>query len=146
MIYLDTSAFIKLYFRESGTETVHELVTGQDDPLPVWDLLEAELTNAFRLKVFWQELLPAEADKLATLFRERKQKGQYFVPELDRVNLMESFHQLTHHTADLGCRTVDIFHVACAQQLTATTFASFDQRQRNLADRAGLNVFPKTLP
>lgn len=142
MIYLDTSAFIKLYFREDGSEQVNQLITSQDDPLPVWELQEAELTNAFRLKVFWQELSLADAGKLLDLFNDRKQKGQYYVPELDRVAVMESFRKLSAHTPELGCRTLDILHVACALQLQPTRFASFDQRQRALAQRAGLEVFP----
>lgn len=143
MIYLDTSAFIKLYFREDGSEQVNELVTGQDDPLPVWDLLEAELTNAFRLKVFWKELSQPDADTLAEQFQGRKQKGHYFVPELDRIALMKTFSKLTSHTPELGCRTLDIMHVACALQLQPHTFASHDQRQRALAERVGMKVFPE---
>ena len=52
MIYLDTSAFIKLYLKEDGSEAVHEAVVAQQEPLPVWSVLELELYNAFRFKVF----------------------------------------------------------------------------------------------
>ena len=121
---------------------VNQLVTGQDDPLPVWELQEAELTNAFRLKVFWEELSQADSDKLLNLFRERKQKGQYFVPELDRIAMMDAFRKLSAHTPELGCRTLDILHVACALQLPPPRFASYDQRQRALAKRTGMDVFP----
>jgi len=34
MIYLDTSAFMKLYLGENGSEEVHRLVVPQPDPLP----------------------------------------------------------------------------------------------------------------
>jgi hypothetical protein len=142
VIYLDTSAFIKLYLREDGSEAINQLVTAQDDPLPVWDMLEAELLNAFRLKVFWKELSQDEADTLTELFKSRKQKGHYHVPELDRIAMMETFKKLTTHTAELGCRTLDILHVACALQLHPTPFATYDQRQRALAKRVGLEVFP----
>lgn len=145
MIYLDTSAFIKLYIREDGSEQVNELVTGQDDPLPVWDLLEAELTNALRLKVFWKELRSEDSDRLIDLFHQRKQKGHYHVPELDRIAMMETFARLAKETPKLGCRTFDILHVACALQFSPTQFASFDQRQRSLAKHAGLAVFPAAL-
>jgi predicted nucleic acid-binding protein len=142
VIYLDTSAFIKLYLREDGSEAINQLVTAQDDPLPVWDMLEAELLNAFRLKVFWKELSQDEADTLTELFKSRKQKGHYHVPELNRIAMMETFNKLTTHTAELGCRTLDILHVACALQLHPTPFATYDQRQRALAKRVGLEVFP----
>lgn len=145
MIYLDTSAFIKLYIREAGSEQVNELVTQQDDPLPVWDLLEAELTNALRLKVFWKELAIEDSDRLIDLFHQRKQKGLYHVPELDRIALMDVFAKLPEQTSELGCRTFDILHVACALQLNSTQFISYDQRQRALAKRTGLAVYPESL-
>lgn len=145
MIYLDTSAFIKLYIREAGSEQVNELVTQQDDPLPVWDLLEAELTNALRLKVFWKELSIEDSDRLIDLFHQRKRKGLYHVPELDRITLMDVFTKLTEQTPELGCRTFDILHVACAMQLRPLIFASYDQRQRTLAKRAGLALFPESI-
>jgi hypothetical protein len=40
----------------------------------------------------------------------------------------------------LGCRTLDVLHVACACELAADHFLSFDQRQKTLARKAGLNV------
>ena len=38
VIYLDTSALLKLYIHEDHSEAVQEWVVSQDDPLPVWDL------------------------------------------------------------------------------------------------------------
>lgn len=83
VIYLDTSAFIKLYIKEEGSEEVHSLVTSQDDPLPLWDILEAELTNALRLKIFWGDLDADQCDYLLAKFRARKLKGQYYRPHLN---------------------------------------------------------------
>ena len=75
-------------------------MTAKDNPLPVWDLLEAELINAVRLRVFWNELKQSKADALAELFHGRKQKSLYFVPELDRIALMETFNKLARHTPE----------------------------------------------
>ena len=52
MIYLDTSAFIKLYLHEQGSSEVHRLVIAQQDPLPVWSLVELEFFSALKFKVF----------------------------------------------------------------------------------------------
>lgn len=143
VIYLDTSAFLKLYVRENGSEYVQDLVTSQYDPLPVWDTLRAEITNAVRLKVYWGDLEPEEADRLLALFDERLTRGQYFVPEVDRDRLMTAFIDLARHTPQFGCRTLDILHVACALQLEPECFISFDARQRKLASHVGLLVRPE---
>jgi predicted nucleic acid-binding protein len=142
VIYLDTSALIKLYFLEQGSEFVHRCVMEQDEPLPVWQMQEAELINACRLKVFWGEITEEQAGRQIDLFTQRIRRGQYFVPEIDHGELMCAFRKLSGKTPRLGCRTMDILHVACALQLSPSLFVSFDSRQRALADHVGLSVAP----
>lgn len=140
MLYLDTSAFLKLYVREEGSELVQETVASQFEPLPVWDILEMEFHNALQLKVFRDELTESEATHQQSLFRQRKTKGFYFVPEISRAELMAEFRRLAARTPRLGCRSMDILHVACACLLKPDRFLSFDTRQKELATAAGLSV------
>lgn len=140
MIYLDTSALVKLYLLEADSAVMQELISSQHDPLPVWELQEMELTNALRLKVFWGEISPMDSDRQLELFEQRKEKGHYYFPELDRSALVTTFQCLSAHTTELGCRTLDIMHVACAVLLAPDLFVSFDARQKQLAARAGLTV------
>lgn len=140
MIYLDTSALVKLYLLEEGSAVVQELVSSQHDPLPVWELQEMELSSALRLKVFWGEISQGDADRQLELFDQRKQKGHYYFPDLDRAAFLTTFLRLSAHTPELGCRTLDIMHVACAVLLAPDWFVSFDGRQRELAAKAGLAV------
>ncbi len=140
MLYLDTSAFLKLYVREEGSETVQRRVEGQDDPLPVWEVQEMELVNALRLKVHWKEISPEKAEEQIELFNKRKARGQYYTPEIQRAALMSAYRELSTVTPELGCCTMDILHVACARQLGPEHFLTFDRRQEALAIRAGLSV------
>ncbi|MCX6865211.1 MAG: type II toxin-antitoxin system VapC family toxin [Verrucomicrobia bacterium] len=140
MLYLDTSALLKLYIREQGSEAVQARVASQDFPLPIWEIQEAELINALRLKVFWKEIAPEQAVTQIELFQKRRRQGFYLFPEIERNDLMNTFRQLSAETPRLGCRTMDIFHVACALEISATEFLTFDQRQRALASHAGLKV------
>ena len=140
MLYLDTSALLKLYIREQGSEAVQARVASQDLPLPIWEFQEAELTNALRLKVFWNEITPAQAETQIALFQQRRRQGLYYFPEIVRNNLMSTFRQLSAETPRLGCRTMDIFHVACAVEIAASEFLTIDRRQGSLAQHAGLKV------
>ena len=140
MIYLDTSALVKLYVLETGSEFVQSCLSGQDDPLPVWELQEAELANAFHLKVFRNEWTEEEAALQIGHFQARLRRGIYFFPEIDRVELMRAFHRLSRETPHTGCRTMDIFHVACALQIPSPRFLTFDGRQSALARLAGLDL------
>jgi len=75
VLYLDTSAFLKLYIREAGSEQVQSMVVSQFEPLPVWEILEMELCNALNLKVFRGELEMSESAVQYSLFRQRQAKG-----------------------------------------------------------------------
>ncbi len=46
------------------------------------------------------------------------------------------------HSAMLGCRTLDIIHVAAALVIGAREFVTFDGRQGAMAKQAGLAVKP----
>ena len=140
MLYLDTSALLKLYLRESGSEAVQARVAAQDLPLPVWEIQEAELVNALRLKAFWKEITPEQAEAQIGHFEDRQRRGLYVFPEIHRSDLKRTFRRLSAETPRLGCRTMDVLHVACAVEIAATGFISFDERQRELALFAGLNV------
>lgn len=140
MIYFDTSALIKLYLREEHSERVNALLVGQDDALPVWSLHLLELRNTFCLKLFRNELTQGEVDGLVKLFHDRLQAGFYAAPALDCMDLTATALQLTSHTRRLGCRSLDILHVAAALRLSVPRFITFDDRQRQLAEAAGLNV------
>ncbi len=138
MLYLDTSAFLKLYIREEGSAAVQSLVESQSEPLPVWDVLEMEFTNAIWMKVFWKDIAAADAHSQLDLFADRRKRGQYFTPEFSRSKLLERFRSLAAHTAETGCRTMDVVHVAAALEFEAEMLVSFDERQRRLAEIAGL--------
>jgi predicted nucleic acid-binding protein len=138
VIYLDTSAFIKLYIREEHSEAVNRVVIGQDEPLPVWFLHLVEMRNALNLKLFRGELAQADVDGLAKLFQDRLHSGIYAAPRLDIGDLTSTAIQLSGHTRLLGCRSLDILHVAAAKSIGAQRFVTFDERQRRLAETAGL--------
>ena len=142
MIYLDTSAFLKLYVREQRSEFVQHCLESQDNPVPMPDILRCEFVNALRLKVFWNELDDPTVDHLLTLFDDRLLRGQYAVVEIDSSRRIDDFRDLSAHCRSLGCRTLDVLHVATALQLKPDRFITFDQRQRLLAVAAGLTVEP----
>ena len=140
MIYLDTSAFIKLYLREDGSARVHDLVVAQQDPLPVWHVTELEFLNALRFKVFLAEMRSREVERVISLYYDRKRSGQYFAPLLDPVALHELSLQLSARTPTTGCRALDILHVAAARLCDAALFVTADKRQAALAKLEGRTV------
>jgi len=131
---------IKLYIIEDGSVSVDKIISEHATPLPIWDLHIIEFHNALKLKVFREELQEKEALHLSILFKERKKAGIYYTPELDRADHTELCLNYTNFSAELGCRSLDIMHVAAATLFKADQFITFDIRQAELADRAGLNA------
>jgi predicted nucleic acid-binding protein len=140
VIYLDTSAFLKLYIREAGSTLVQETIESQDEPLPVAEMLQWEFFNALRLKVFRGEMDDATVDHLLALFDDRLRRGQYAVATLDRPRLTADVRKISRHTATIGSPSLDVVHVAAALQLEVDRFVTFDDRQRTLASTVGLPV------
>jgi predicted nucleic acid-binding protein len=140
LIYLDTSAFIKLYLHEEGSAEVHRLVTAQFEPLPVWHIMELEFHNALRFKAFLGEMDSQQIDRLLANYLESKRNGLYYSPHLDPITLHEMALQMTLRTPLIGCRSLDILHVAAARLIEAARFITADRRQASLAEKEGLPV------
>jgi predicted nucleic acid-binding protein len=57
--------------------------------------------------------------------------------------IWETSIDLAHkHGPTLGVRTLDSLHVACALELKAERFWTFDDRQARLAEAVGLDTNP----
>ena len=140
ILYLDTSAFIKLYIRESGSVKVNEMIAANSEPLVIWDLHRIEFYNALKLKVFRDELTSEDADLLIRYFQTRNKEGIYYTPKLDRKDHVELCLELTAFSTEIGCRSLDIMHVAAARLFETDRFVTFDERQAVLAKKAGLSV------
>lgn len=140
MLYLDTSALLKLYVVEEGSAATQQLIQAQSLALPVWEIQEMELTNALWLKVFRGEIKAGEAGKQLELFSDRRRRGLYYYPEISRSSLMDQFRRISRKSVKTDCRTLDVLHVACACELGAKHFVSFDDRQNRLAKGEGFQI------
>ena len=52
--------------------------------------------------------------------------------------LLEAEASALNHTPTIGCRTLDVLHVAAAKLMGVAEFCTFDTRQSTLAGRVGL--------
>lgn len=98
-----------------------------------------EIVNGIRLAAF-RKVISAEAlsDAIASL-DEDLAEGRYVEADvLWRATLRRAGELSRAHTPTLGCRTLDVLHVATAVELGLRHFVTFDTRQRQLAQAAGL--------
>ncbi len=123
--YIESSAAVKLFVDEAESEALEalcEALATAGEPLVSSALLETELRRAgIRLDV----------DPAAV------------VRTLDRVALLDPDRALFHEAGILPgehLRSLDAVHVAAAVRAGATTFLTYDDRQRDAALAVGLVV------
>jgi predicted nucleic acid-binding protein len=62
-----------------------------------------------------------------------------------RATLRRAADLSREHTATLGCRSLDVLHVASAIELEFKQFTTFDSRQQQLARAVGLKLVTPTV-
>jgi hypothetical protein len=109
--------------------------------LTQWQALEVK--NAIRLKALRAEVTVAEMNQSIAAFEQDIATGRWQRPAYTAATIEQEADELSAgHSATLGCRTLDIIHVAAALVLGAKEFVTFDTRQGALAKQAGLAVKP----
>ena len=138
-IYADTSFFVSLYLPDRHSSEAQRRVS-QRPRIWLTPLHRAEWAHGVSQHVFRHEISAREAQRVRKLFEKDRQSQLWFEVELPDVafNLCEELAE--RHGARLGVRTLDTLHAACAIELHAEHFWTFDERQAKLAKAAGLNV------
>jgi predicted nucleic acid-binding protein len=141
MTYYDTGVLVKLYVPESGSQEVQRFVGERGMAIDVNDLQDCEARNAFSLKVFRREISPSEVASLRAKWERDRGDGRLRRSILPWPEVFQKSSELTEaHSAETGCRTLDVLHVAAALIMRATEFVTLDDRQRRLASAAGLST------
>jgi len=140
ILYLDTSAWVKLYVREPGSKELRAY-TAKADAMAASVVAYPEARAAFaRLK----------AQGISTAAKHRQRLAQLNLDwgNLLRIELVPAVIRTAGDLAEVyGLRGFDAIHLASALWLKEKTgtplyFAVFDQRLRAAAERAGLTVAP----
>jgi predicted nucleic acid-binding protein len=137
--YADPSALLKLYIHESASAAMSAWRSRTKGALPVTPHGRLEIVNGICLAGF-RKIISAEAlsDAIAS-FDEDLAEGRYVDADiLWRATLRRARELSRAHTPALGCRTLDVLHVATAIELGLRYFVTFDSRQGQLAEAAGL--------
>lgn len=145
-IYVDPSALLKLYVHESESRAMIGWRAGTRGALPITHHSRAEVVNGICLAKFGRrDMSPAALRDALASFEEDFAAGRYVQADiLWRSALRRAMDLSRDHTPELGCRTLDVLHVACALELGLPSFLTFDARQRKLAGSVGLKVLRTT--
>jgi len=137
--YADTSLLFSLYGTDAHSAKADAWRRANPDPLPLTPFHRLELRNALSLAVFQRRLTPAEIqsawqevenDPTAGILVARDAVWNHIFSDAETFAL--------NHTSLIGCRTLDVLHVAVAKITGTAEFRTFDIRQADLANKVGM--------
>ena len=139
--YADTSFLFSLYATDAHSLRADVWRQANPEPLPFTSFHRLELRNALSLAWFQQRLTPLEI-QAAWLEVENDCAAGWLVARggLWHHVLVDAQIYALNHTPSIGCRTLDVLHVAAAKLIGTTEFCSFDIRQCTLAGQIGLTA------
>jgi predicted nucleic acid-binding protein len=139
IIYADTSFIVSVYVQDGHSAAAQELMN-LNPRLWFSPLHLAECFHAIAQQVFYGRITAADAQDIYRHLRSDQTAGLWAetpIPE----NAFELCADLARrYGPKLGIRTLDSLHVACALELEAEHFWTFDERQAKLAKAEGLET------
>jgi predicted nucleic acid-binding protein len=138
-VYADSSFFVSLYMDDAHSiEAQRRMATHPH----IWllPLNRVEWVHAIAQHVFRREISPSEAAQFYSAFEADRKLGLYLEREMAESAFETAIELGQTYVPRLGTRTLDTLHVACALELGAKEFWTFDQRQERLAKAAGLAI------
>jgi predicted nucleic acid-binding protein len=140
-LYIDSSVLVKLYYPELESKVFAEWIKKQKKPIIFTHFHELEITNAFALKVFRNEISEESFIDLRDILEKDKAVGVLDVVSPDWSDvLLESIKISKRSSSAIGARSLDIIHVASADILNCDTFLTNDKRQFYAAQTIGINA------
>ena len=138
-VYVDSSFLVSLYVTDQHSAESRKRVLAASS-ISFTPLHLAEWTHAIAQHVFRRKLTPSEAQKIYLHLKADRSAGRWLEAALPEYAFDLCADLARRHGPKLGVRTLDSLHVACALQLKAEQFWTFDERQAKLAKAEGLKA------
>ncbi|MGH9513455.1 MAG: type II toxin-antitoxin system VapC family toxin [Terriglobales bacterium] len=136
---MDTSFLVSLYLTDrNSAEARHRIASAPS----LWftPLHSAEWAHVLAQHVFRGELSLSESQRMDARLEEHKSAGRWLTRTIPE-NAFDLCAELARrHGAKLGMRTLDSLYIACAIELKAERFWTFDERQAKLAKAEGMKI------
>ncbi|MBY8965026.1 type II toxin-antitoxin system VapC family toxin [Algiphilus sp. NNCM1] len=113
MLYVDTSALLPFYRKESASETVEVLFLSHEQHLLISELVRVEFASALSRWVRMGELTEPQAYRAESAFHEDVSESRYRLARPNAKMFERAMHWLLTRRTSLN--TLDALHLACAE-------------------------------
>jgi predicted nucleic acid-binding protein len=138
--YADPSFLVSLYVFDDNSPKASTIFANVSFPFLLTSLLEAEIVNAFYLRIFRKESGEKQIRTSLELFGRDVRAGVFELKSFSNEIFRQASQISSRRTARFGTRTLDLLHVASAVFLETENFCTFDKKQAELARSEGLVV------
>jgi len=140
-VYADPSALLKLYLKEPESRAIATWRAKHSAPLAVTHHGRVELINGIGLAAHRGFIAEPIYEAALTALDDDFSQGRYIQADVLWRAALERAGELSRkHTPKLGCRSLDVLHIASAVELNLRYFVTFDVRQQKLAKTVGLRL------
>jgi predicted nucleic acid-binding protein len=138
-VYIDASFLVSVYIKDRHSSITTELLRSRPQ-ISLTPFHCAEWAHAIAQHVFRGVLTLPEADNVYDQFAKDEAVGLWTEIPMPDHAFAVCIDLARRYGPNLGTRTLDSLHVACALELKATHFWTFDERQAKLAKTKGLKT------
>jgi predicted nucleic acid-binding protein len=138
-IYADSSFVTSLYVRDVHSSEAHVRMS-QKSAVGLTSFNRVELAHSIHFQVFRGRIDLATARVAWKAFEQDCAAGIWTENDLPQDVWDRAIDLASQYGPVLGVRTLDSLHVACALELGAQKFWTFDERQAKLAAAVGLST------
>jgi predicted nucleic acid-binding protein len=140
-LYIDPRALLKLYLKEPESRAMARWRAKIDSPVVVTHHGRVELNNGICLAAYRGILTKEQSIAALAALDDDFEQGRYTQADLLwRATLKRAADLSRERTRSLGCRSLDVLHIASAIELGLKHFVTFDSRQQQLARAVGLRL------
>jgi uncharacterized protein len=136
--YVDTSALVKRYVHEPSSMAFDDFVAATDDEFLLSTLTLVELQSVLTRRLRQGDFDRVYLKRLRGLFDSDLRAALWIVMPFP-IGAFDAATRLIEEL-DVALATLDALHVASAQALGCTRFATADRQQARAAQRCGLSI------
>ncbi|MGB8064814.1 MAG: type II toxin-antitoxin system VapC family toxin [Candidatus Sulfotelmatobacter sp.] len=138
-MYADSSFVVSIYVQDQHSTSADALLRLQPHLL-LTPLILAEWAHALSRQVFRGQMSAPDAQRIDSAFENDRSNGLWLETAMPEHAFEVCADLARRYGPKLGVRTLDSLHVACALELKADRFWTFDDREAKLAKAQGLRT------
>jgi predicted nucleic acid-binding protein len=138
-VYADSGFLVSLYVEDVHSAAAEERM--KENPR-IWftPLHSSECSHSIAKQVFYRKISSSEADRIFDVLKQDRADGLWLEVAMPEYAFDICADLARRYAPKLGMRTLDTLHVACALELKAERFWTFDERQAKLAKANGMKT------